>query len=165
MGLPKQTDHINYTDGVLIIQDGCIRWVSYEEFIKEISLGGFTICEAIMKCFDGLGIFEETPEPTDTPPTFQDVVINLTNRTQNFVITSDLFLANYYDAEGDEFAKIVITGGDLSGVTYNGSPVYQGLVITADQLVHFEYDAKNIDSGYQQMVEIDVYDENNVKAI
>lgn len=164
MALPKQTDHINPEDGILILQDNCIRWISYLDFVETISLGGFKICEAVLNCFDGIGYFEDYTPPEDTPPVFQDIYVNLANRTQNFVIASDLFLNNYYDAEGDAFGKVIITGGDMSNVTFNNQPIYQGLIINADELVNFQFDAKNVDTGYQQVIEIDVYDENNVKA-
>ncbi|MGK6342831.1 hypothetical protein ACMGDK_11365 [Chryseobacterium sp. DT-3] len=163
MSLPKITDHINFNDYVMIVQDKCIRMITYEEFIKEIVLGGFSICQAVLNCWESMGDFEDPPV-VDHPPTFEDLYISLANRTQNFVITSDLFLQNYHDQDGDEFAKIIITGGDLSGVTLNDVPIHVGQVVTADDMVNFKFSAKDIDGGYQQTIDIEVYDENNVKA-
>ena len=166
MGLPIITDHVNTDDYVMIVQDGCIRMVTYEEFIKNISLSGFSICAAVLACWEDIGDFPTDPiTPEDTPPTFEDLYISLANRTQNFVIAENLFLQNYYDAEGHEFRKVIIKGGDLSGVTFMGQPVYPGLIIMADELVDFKFNAKDQNPAYQQMIDIEVYDENNVKAI
>ncbi|WP_294203155.1 hypothetical protein [uncultured Chryseobacterium sp.] len=164
MALPPQTHHVDSDDGIMIIQDGCIRWITYDEFASTISLGGFSICAAVINCFENMGYFDDYIPPIDTPPIFTDIYLNLANRTQDYVLISDLFLQHYYDADGDAFSKIIITGGDLSGITYNNQPVYLGLVINADELLNFKYDAKDMDGAYQQVLEIEVYDENNVKA-
>lgn len=161
----RTTNEINPDDLVLIYKDSCLLRIKYEDFIKKISLGGFSICESVLNCWQDMGDFEDTPHQQDTPPEFTDLYISLRHGQRNFVLDKTLFLNNYHDAEGDAFNKIVITGGDLSGITFRGQPVYIGLVITADELEHLEYDTKNTDSSYQQVIEIDVYDENNIKAI
>ena len=150
----RTTNEINPDDLVLIYKDSCLLRIKYEDFIKKISLGGFSICESVLNCWQDMGDFEDTPHQQDTPPEFTDLYISLRHGQRNFVLDKTLFLNNYHD-----------TGGDLSGITFRGQPVYIGLVITADELEHLEYDTKNTDSSYQQVIEIDVYDENNIKAI
>ena len=56
------------------------------------------------------------------------------------VFTSQQFLDNYYDADGDTWERIVLTSGDFTGVTFNGEPVYVGLVIYANEISEFKYD-------------------------
>lgn len=165
MGLPKITEQLSEKDYIMIVQDNCMRIISYKQFIEDSFLGGFSICESVMNCWSSMGDFDSDVDvPEDTPPQFKNLVFNLDNREQNFILPSDAFLQNYYDAEGDKFGKIIIKGGDFSGVTYNGYPIFQGLVIPVDQLDKLEYDAKNQDGAYRQEIEIEVYDENNVKA-
>lgn len=165
MALPPRVHTIKPEDGVMIIQDGCIRWISYEEFVSTISLGGFSICEAVINCYESMGEFDDYIAPIDTPPVFTDIYENLANRASDYVFTSDLFLSHYYDAEGDKFAKVIITGGDFTGITYKGQPINAGLIINADELLYLKYTAKDIDAAYSQTINIEIYDENNVQAI
>ncbi|MDY3445535.1 hypothetical protein PG616_11880 [Riemerella anatipestifer] len=166
MSLPKLTKDISSEDFIMIVQDGCIKIISYEDFIKDISLGGFSICKSVLNCWENMGEFDDqSSQPSDTPPKFTDVITNLKNRTQGYVIPTDDFLNNYYDADGDDFSKVIITGGDLSGVKFKQQPVYIGLVISVEELGELSYDAKDIDKAYQQVIDIEVYDENNIKAI
>lgn len=166
MALPDIIEDISMQDYVMVVKDNCIRRITYEDFMRDFLLGGYSICEAIFNCWESMGVFEDNipDEDDDTPPVFQDVYINLANRTKNHALISDDFHANYYDAEDDKFKQIVITGGDLSGVTFKGQPVFVGLVIKVDEINEIEYDAKDTDSAYQQVIFIEVYDENNIKA-
>ena len=164
MSLPIETDYISADDFVLITQGDCIRRVSYEEFIKNISLGGFSICQAVMNCWQSMGDFSEDIE-TDTPPVFSDLYIQVGNRMQDRFFTNDEFASKYYDAEGDKMARVEIVGGNLEGISWNGAPVFVGQVIGVDNLHLLEYDAKDVDEAYQQYIEIEVYDENNIKAV
>ena len=157
------TDHIEYDDLVPVLQDGCVKYVTYEEFIKNISLGGFSICRAVLNCWEDMGDFGEVV--TDTAPTFNDLYISISNRTQDYQVTKQALLNNYSDAESDVMAKIVVTGGDLSGASLNGTPLYVGQVINMTDIFSIEYDAKDTDAAYQQAIEIEVYDENNIKAV
>lgn len=152
-------------DYIMIIQDGCVKIISYEEFIKDISLGGFSICEAWLNCVEGIGEFDDDQSgEVDTPPTMQDLFISLNNRQQDKMFASDDFISKYYDAEGDAFGKIIITGGDVSNWTLNGQPLSVGMVIESAQLSGLEYDAKNQDAAYIQDLFFEAYDINNVKA-
>lgn len=157
------TDYINVDDYVMIIQDGCIKNIRFEDFISGISLGGFSVCQAWLNCIGGIGVFPGE-EPIDTPPTMEDLFISLQNREQNRMFTSDEFLNKYYDAEGDAFGKIIITGGDPTGYSLNGIPVYIGMLIPANELMDLEFDAKNQDASYTQDLFFEAYDINNVKA-
>lgn len=159
-----ETDYINMDDYVMIIQDGCVKIITFENFIKDLALGGFSVCKAWLNCVCGIGLFTSDETPTDTPPQMKDLYINVDNREENKAFTSDDFLSKYYDADGDEFGKIIITGGDVSGYTLNGNIVHVGLVIPADQLMNLKYTAKNQDASYMQDLFFEAYDVNNVKA-
>lgn len=164
MGLPVISDHINIDDSIVIVQEDCIKRVSYETFNKNISLGGNTICQAVLNCWDSMGDFNSTS--ADTPPTFTDIFVGLNNRQQNYFFTADQFLTNYFDAQGDKLARVqILTGSNLIGVSFNGVATYVGQNIDISQIEHLEYDSQNLDAGYQQFVIIDVYDSNNVKAV
>lgn len=160
----QHTDYINMNDYVMIFQDGCIKIILFEDFIKGISLGGFSVCQAWLNCVGGIGLFTNDNIPVDTPPTMQDLYLGLQNKEQNKKFTSDDFLSKYYDAEGDVFGKIIITGGDVSGYTLNGNIIHIGLVIPANELMNLEYDSKAQDASYTQDLFFDAYDVNNVKA-
>lgn len=161
----KVTDYINFGDSIMIIQDGCIKIISLEDFIKMFALGGFSICEAWLNCIDGIGTFSPPEESEDTPPTMQDLFLNPTNRQNDIVFTSDDFLNKYFDEQGDAFGKIIITGGDVSGFELDGQPIQLGMVILASDLSKITYDSKNQDASFIQDLFFDTYDVNNVKAI
>lgn len=158
------TDYVNMDDYVMIFQDGCIKNIRFEDFIKIISLGGFSVCQAWLNCIGGIGLFPSEGEPINTPPTMEDLFISLQNREQNRMFTSDEFLSKYYDAEGDAFGKIIITGGDVTGYTLSNTPVYIGMLIPANELGNLEFDSKNQDASYTQDLFFEAYDVNNVKA-
>lgn len=158
------TDYINGDDYVMIVQDGCIKHILFEDFIKIISLGGFSICQSWLNCVGGIGVFPGEM-PIDTPPTMEDLFISLQNRQQNKAFTDDDFISKYYDAEGDAFGKIIITGGDVTGYSLNGIPLYIGMLIQVNELNNLEFDAKNQDASYTQDLFFEAYDINNVKAI
>ena len=159
------TDYVNMDDYVMIVQDGCIKRIKFEDFIKGISLGGFSVCQAWLNCVCGIGLFTTDETPIDTPPEMGDLYMNLENREQNKKYTSDDFLSKYYDAEGNPLGKIIITGGDVSGYTLNGNIIHIGQVIPTDQLMNLEYDSRNQDASYTQDLFFEAYDVNNVKAI
>lgn len=158
------TDYVNINDYVMIVQDGCIKNIRFEDFIKGISLGGFSVCKAWLNCVQGIGVFPTEIPPADTPPNMEDLFISLQNREQNRMFTSDDFLDKYFDEDGDALGKIIITGGDVSGYYLNGTQVYIGQVINVDQLMNLKLDAKNQDASYTQDLFFDAYDINNVKA-
>ena len=162
----EETDHIDIEDFVMIVQNGCVKIISYEEFIKKISLGGFSIMESWLNGIDGIGLWSDGVIPIDTPPTMQDITFQLENRTQNHIIPSDDFLNKFNDVDGDLFGKIVVSHGDVSGYTYNGQPLYIGQILNREDLINgtIEYDAKNQDAAYGQEWFFETYDENNVKA-
>lgn len=150
-------------DFVVVVQDGCVKIISKADLIEGISLGGFSICELWLRCVDGIGTWS-TDVPVDTPPTMNDVIASTFNRNSNYVFTSDQFLDQYYDAEGNAFGKIIIAGGDVSGYSISGVPLFIGQVITADQLGLLKYEAKNTDNAYGQEWFFNTYDINNVEA-
>lgn len=158
------TDYINIDDYVMIVQDGCIKHIRFEDFIKGISLGGFSVCQAFLNCVGGIGNFPPEGQPIDTPPTMEDLFISLQNREQNKTFTTDDFLNKYYDVEGNALGKIIITGGDVTGYSLNGTSVYVGMLIEVDQLLNLQLDAKNQDASYTQDLFFEAYDINNVKA-
>lgn len=150
-------------DFVMIVRDGCYQLVSYEDFIKNITLGGTSICEAVMRCWDSMGDFEEV-EYENEPPTFEDIYLAINNReTQDF--TEAMFLSKYSDPEGDELGYIIVTGGDLAGYTFKGEPLNLGQLIAREELSELKYTAKDVENSYRQGIMIDVYDVNNVKAL
>lgn len=159
----KETDYIDLNDDVLILQDGCVKIIKFEDFIKRITLGGFSVCAAWLNCVSGIGDFIDDINPVNEPPTMEDLYISVQNRGLK-VFSSDDFLDKYYDKEGDAFGKIIITGGDINGYTLNGNNVYIGMVITADQLSNLKFESKNQDGSYIQDLFFDAYDINNVKA-
>jgi len=160
----QETDYVSTDDYVMILQDGCVKIIRFEDFIKGISLGGFSVCQAWLNCVGGIGIFPGEEPPINTPPTMEDLYIPLQNREQNRVFTSNEFLDKYYDAEGDPLGKIIITGGDVTGYTLNGSLVSVGMIIDVSELSNLEYDSKNQDASYVQDLYFEAYDINNVKA-
>lgn len=157
------TDYIKLDDYVMIFQDGCIKRILFSDFIKDISLGGFSVCEAWLNCVSGIGLFTTDDTPPDTPPQMSDLYIPLDNRNDKAFASED-FLSKYYDAEGDAFGKIIITGGDVTGYTLNGNIVHIGMVIPANQLMDLDYDSRNQDASYYQDLFFEAYDINNVKA-
>lgn len=159
----KVTDHINMGDYVMILQDGCVKIILFEDFIKNITLGGFSVCQAWLNCVCGIGLFTTDEIPLNTPPQMQDLYITLQNRGVN-AFTSDDFLNKYYDAENDAFAKIIITGGDVSGYKLNNNILHIGMLIDANDLSNLTYEAKNQDATYTQDLFFEAYDENNIKA-
>lgn len=159
----KETDYIEMNDYVMIVQDGCIKHIRYEDFISGISLGGFSVCAAWLNCIVGIGDFIDDETPVNHPPTMQDINLSLQNRGLN-AFTSDDFISRYYDAENDAFGKIIITGGDVTGYKLNGVDVYIGMIIQANELATLSYQSKNQDGSYIQDLFFDAYDVNNVKA-
>lgn len=160
----KETDYIEMNDHVMIIQGRCVKIIRYEDFIKNISLGGFSVCGAWLNCVGGIGTFTTDLVPVDTKPTMQDLYITLQNRESNKAFTSDDFIEKYYDADGDEFGKIIITGGDPNGYTLDGVPIHIGKIINANELAKLKFDSRNQDDSYTQDLFFEAYDINNVKA-
>ncbi len=154
------------TDDLLLFRDNCFVLISYEDFIKDQVTGGFNVCEAIQNCFESSNCFDNvTPEPEDNLPQFTNLLLSLNNRRQNRAFTQAEFDANWTDVDGNQLHKIVIVGGDLSGLTFNGQPLYLGQTIYYTDIANLVYNAKDVDSAYQQVIDIELYDENNVKAI
>ena len=85
----------------MIIQDGCIKIISLDDFMKNFALGGFSICEAWLNCIDGIGGFGEGEGEVDRPPTMQDLFLNPQNREGNIFFTTDDFISKYFDEDGD----------------------------------------------------------------
>lgn len=160
--IENAVENIGFNDYVMIVVNGCYKLISYEDFIKNITLGGFSICDAVLACWDDMGDFEDG-EDENQPPTFEDIYLAINNReTQDF--NENIFLSKYSDPEGDQLGYIIILGGDLAGYTLNGNPLNLGQKILKEELSAIEYSGKNTDTSYRQGIEIDVYDINNVKA-
>lgn len=154
------------TDYVLVVVNGCVKRITKADFIRGISLGGFSIIELWLLGISGVGLWTTGGGTPDTPPTMGNITLSLANRVQDTVLPSDEFLDKYYDADGDAFGKIVIAGGDVSGWTYNGTPLFIGQALTADNLINgnIEYDSKSQDASYLQEWFFETYDINNVIA-
>ena len=152
-------------DYIVILKDDCFQRITVEEFLK-LFQGGIDVCASIEACNSGIGVFEDdvvNPEPH--LPTMQDIYVSLSNRDGTKIFTSQEFLDNYYDADGDTWEKIILTSGDFAGVTFNGQPVYVGLVIYANQITQFKYDTKNVDYSYRQTIGFKLYNDKNEEAI
>lgn len=159
----KITETISSDDYVVIVQDGCVKEISYQDFISGVFLGGFSICQSWLNCVEGIGEFEDPIPDEDHKPVMQNIILSINNRTQNILVGDD-FINAYYDEDGDEFGKIIITSGDVSGFNIAGVPLYIGQVIPANQVALIEYDGKDVDSSYNQEWFFETYDVNNVKA-
>lgn len=119
--------NLEFDDYVVVVQDGCVKLITKEDLINDVSLGGYSICELWLRCVDGIGTWS-TDTPTNTPPTMGDVYASTFNGDQNYVFTSNQFLDQYFDADGDPMGKIIVVGGDVSGYTINDVPIYIGQV-------------------------------------
>ena len=152
-------------DYIVILKDDCFQRITVQEFLKMFQ-GGIDVCASIEACNEGIGVFEDDEEVPETNlPTMGDIYISLSNRASTKVFTSQEFLNNYYDADGDEWQKIILTSGDFTGVTFNGQPVYVGLVIYANQISQFKYNTKNVDYSYRQTIGFKLYNDKNEEAI
>lgn len=85
------------------------------------------------------------------PRATRDVRVNVPNRGV-INLSENLFDAVYFDAEGDVYTGIRITGGDLSNLTFNGVQVTVGQVIPKGDFHNVSYQGKSQDSEYQQLV-------------
>lgn len=154
---------MHFDDYILIVTKGCVRKILFADLIKEVVLGGNSICEAWQNCNEGIGCIDSTTPTEDTPPTMSDIVYNVPNRIKNTPIIWQDFVDEYFDNDGDQLDKIVIEGGDTSGYKLNGNPVNLGDVIRdGDVLV---YNTKEQDSAYQGVLYFRAYDHNNIEAI
>ena len=152
-------------DYIVILKDDCFQRITVEEYLK-LFQGGINVCASIEACNTGIGVFEddvENPEPH--LPTMQDIYVSLSNRAGVKVFTSQEFTNNYYDADGDVWQRIIITSGDLTGVTFNNQPVYIGLVIYANEISQFKYNTKDVDYSYRQNIGFKLYNDKNEEAI
>lgn len=160
-----QITEIQLTDLIPIYRDNCVVFITYEDFIKNQTTGGFNVCEAIQNCFESGNCFEDTSQPPiNNAPLFTDLSVNINSYQDYIVIRKADILANYFDFEGDEFGKAVVVGGNLQGVTYNGSALYAGQTLFQNEDYELKIARVN-NTGYAQDILIDVYDVNNVKAV
>lgn len=157
------TDKIGFEDYVVIMQGGCFRKILYADFIRDIILGGNSICDAWINCVEGIGCINDESPVQDTPPTMSDLIFNISSKATGNKITMQDFLSAYFDADGDKLDKIVIAGGDTNGYTLNGSPINIGDTMKDNDIL--EYDAKNQDGAYQGILFFKAYDENNIEAV
>ena len=157
-----QTDHIGSEDYIVVIQDGCARKLPYKEFIKNVVLGGSSICEAWLDCIEGIGCVDQEVPVIDIPPTIGNLVFNIPNRKKDNKITMQDFLETYFDNDGDALARVEIAGGDTSGYTLNGSPVNIGDIFKGADILN--YDSKNQGVASQSILYFRAYDENNIEA-
>jgi len=153
-------EELTMEDYVLVVVDGCVHRISYEDFIKNITLGGFDLCAAVQNCIEGIGVFPDSPEPEDEPPHMDDILLFLPNRTEDYFFSEEQFEESYTDPEGDELSKIRIVGGELEGFSFEGLPLYVGQEIDKADLSKIEYDAQDTDEAYQQYLLIKVIAEN-----
>ena len=161
----EQVDHLDLDDFIVVIVDGCVRRISKVDFLNGVVFGGFNACEALLGCFEEIGTIPGTIiPPTDNKPKMGNVVVSLDHGVQDYQVTETQFTSQFTDVDGDELAKIIISHGDFSGFTLNGSPIYAGQVINRNQLSDIEYDTKNTINSYNQKWYFETYDQNNVKA-
>ena len=59
----------------------------------------------------------------------------------------------------------LITSGDFTLITFNGEPVYVGLVIYANEISQFKYDTRNVDFSYNQNIGFKLYNDKNEEAV
>lgn len=116
-------------------------------WIKNLFTSGqIDICELIKDC----------PLPEMPPVMYGDIAYNLPNRTANFPISTSDFTSRYYDANGDTFTSIKITGGNLTGLTKTiggvTTPLAMGDVISVANIGNIKFSAPNQDSPYTQTV-------------
>ena len=111
--------------------------------------GQIDICELIKKC----GQVSPPQPPVNQNPVFTgDVVYTVENRGNKNVVTSD-FTSKYFDADGDEFVSIRITGGDLQNITkMDGTPLRVGDEIPVSQIHGLRFQARDQDWDYTQVV-------------
>lgn len=63
MALPIKTEHISTDDHFMVVQDGCIKMVSFWEFVEQFdSCGDCTDCNKVIDCFRDIGVFGESDE-------------------------------------------------------------------------------------------------------
>jgi hypothetical protein len=124
-------DNLSLDSGILIIQDDCFKYVTVAEFLKLFAesgggsgSGSGSICDLFQACNEGIGEWDSYDPEEPNLPTMEDIYVSLSNRQETYVFTSQQFLDNYYDEDGDTWERIVLTSGDFTGVTFKGEPVY-----------------------------------------
>lgn len=155
------TDYVNMNDYVMIVQDGCIKHIRFEDFIKGISLGGFSVCEAWLNCVGGIGVFPGELPPTNTPPTMEDLFISLQNREQNRIFTTNEFLDKYYDdgiIQGFDYQDVTqktISIINICSVPFNilGMDIFSDITSGSN----FVASIKDFSIGANQTINIPVY--------
>lgn len=158
--------NVTLNDYVQIVQDGCYKLIPVTEFLKNLTLGGIDVCGAFLNCAEGMGCVGDEEPNVNQIPVMNDVYVSLANRTMNYNFSTEQFVSQWYDAENDEFKRIVILeGSNLRGVTFNGLPVYIGQIIYDNEIPMLQFDSPDTDASAQQIIYFDAYDNNNVKAI
>ena len=158
-------DNLSLDSGILIIQDDCFKYVTVAEFLKLFAGGSGSICDLLQACNEGIGEWDSYNPEKPNLPTMKDIYVSLSNRQETYVFTSQQFLDTYYDEDGDTWERIVLTSGDFTGVTFNGEPVYVGLVIYANEISKFKYDTRNVDFSYNQNIGFKLYNDKNEEAV
>ena len=193
MGLPSIVDNMSHEDYVMIVQDGCIKMISKEDYLGIIIRDKSFICSVIdynmsdMGCFpeymeedSGMGCFGNIcdntpkpnvpsvprPKPTNKPPKFENLIYEIENRKQGFVIPKIDFDNHYTDEDSNSrLSKVMIVGGNTERFYFKGKPIKLGLVINRDDLGEITYDARDTDDFYEQALDIVVYTDKNIRAI
>ena len=117
----------------------------FANYIKNIfTTGLIDICELIQGCI---------PQTNNPPVMNGDVTYNVANRVVNFPLNTNDFTSKYFDAEGDAFVSIKITGGDLTGlIKADLTPLAVNDIIPVNQISQIKFNGKNQDPGYTQTV-------------
>lgn len=121
----------------------------FANYIKNLFITGqIDICSLIANC---------NGTPTDTPPVMNgDITYNIPNRVVNFPISQFDFQSKYYDANGDTFTSIKITGGNLTNLTKTISGVTTPLavndIISVANISNIKFNGANQDPSYTQTV-------------
>ena len=165
-------DNLSLDSGIVIIQDDCFKYVTVAEFLKLFAesgggsgSGSGSICDLFQACNEGIGEWDSYDPEEPNLPTMEDIYVSLSNRQETYVFTSQQFLDSYYDEDGDTWERIVLTSGDFTGVTFNGEPVYVGLVIYANEISQFKYDTRNVDFSYNQNIGFKLYNDKNEESV
>lgn len=138
----RSTESVEFTDGPnYIIATVDPNWVK-----RLFTSGEIDICKLIKNC-EG---------PNTNPIMVGDIAYNLPNRTANFPIQTSDFQSRYFDAEGDTFTSIKITGGNLTGLTKTiggvTTPLAVGDIIPVANISDIKFSAANQNSAYTQTI-------------
>ena len=156
---------IDATKNFLVVQDGCMKKMGLLDLIKGIESNVISVCDMIDKCINGIGdIVITNPNTTDKPPVMQDLTMLVPNRAVDVMFDKQQFLPFFYDENGDVFTKIKITGGNVVGLKLYGLQVVVGQIISLAEIANMSYNARDVDSQYEQVILFVGIDQKGVES-